>query len=152
MRDRWLVLGTVVTIGAAFAAAIAQAGSRTERFSLDPNLPRVSAKVSVTREALTVVVAGAPGGARVALAVDRLACTAGGGRRIATAVADSSGRAEVGSKGALPGRVRDGRHVLALSVGSTILACGSIPSGRATDEPARQRHWGIWSFARTFVD
>lgn len=146
------MLGTVVTIGAALAAAIAQAGSRTERFSLDPNVPRVSAEVSVAREALTVAVAGAPGGARVELAVDRLACRAGGGRMLGGAVADSSGRAEVGAEGALPTRVRDGRHVLALSVGSTILACGPIPSARPTEEPAQQRHWGIWSFARTLVD
>lgn len=146
------MLGTVVTIGAALAAAIAQAGSRTERFPLDPNVPRVSAEVSVTRDVLTVALAGAPAGARVELAVDRLACSAGGGRMLADAVADSSGRTEIDAETALSPRLRDGRHVLALSVGSTVLACGPIPSARPTEEPAQQRHWGIWSFARTFVD
>lgn len=146
------MLGTVVTIGAALAAAIAQAGARTERFPLDPNVPRVSAEASVTRDGLAVSVTGAPGRARVELAVDRLACSAGRGRLLAGAVAGPSGRAEISAEGALPDRLRDGRHVLELSVGSTILACGPIPSARPAEEPVQQRHWGIWSFARTFVD
>jgi hypothetical protein len=151
MSDRLLALGSALTIAVAFAAAVAQAGPETERFALDPNVPRVTAKASVERDALTLTVTGAPAGARVAAEVDRLAC-APGGRRAGSAVADAAGRASWTARGALPARVRDGRHVLAVSVGATTLACGSIPAGGRAAEPPRQRHWGPWSFARHFID
>lgn len=151
MGDRWLVLGTVATVGAALIATVAQAGPREDRFALDPNLPRVAAEASLTRDALTVSVEGAPAGARVQAVVDRLACTRGGDA-LGGAVADAAGEARWTVHGGLPERLRDGRHVLAVGVGGKTIACGSIPSARAAAPPARQRHWGIWSFARHFID
>jgi hypothetical protein len=151
MGDRWLVLGTAATIGAALVAAVAQAGPKEERFALAPNLPRVAAQASLARDALTVSVEGAPAGTRVGAAVARLACT-GGGHDLGGAVADARGSARWAVGEPLPERVRDGRHVLALRVGDTTIACGPIPSARPAEKPVRQRHWGTWSFARHFVD
>jgi hypothetical protein len=150
MRDRWLALGALATIGAAFVAAVAQAGPRDEAFPLDPNLPRVSATASLTRGVLTVSVEGAPARARVDAAADLLACTAGGDV-LGSALTDATGRSRWTARTPLADRLRDGRHVLAVRVGSTTIACGAIPSRRPTAHPARQRHWGIWSFSRHFV-
>lgn len=150
MRDRWLVLGTIATIGAAFVAAVAQAGPKDERLTLAANVPRVTATAAVTHDALTVSVEGAPAGARVGASIDRLACT-GGGPLGGAAVADRAGHARWTVRHAVPERVRDGRHVVAVRVGRTTIACGSIPTARPAAAPARQRHWGIWSFARHFI-
>jgi hypothetical protein len=151
MRDRWLVLGALATIGAALVAAVAQAGPKEERFALAPNVPRVTAVGSLSRGVLTVSVAGAPAGARVEAAGDLLACGRGGDL-LGSALADAAGSARWTVRGALPERLRDGRHVLAVRVGATTIACGSIPSVRPAAGPTRQRHWGIWSFARHFID
>lgn len=150
MRDRWLALGALATIGAALVAAVAQAGPREERFALDPNVPQVSANATLVRGVLTLSVGGAPARARVDAAVDPLACT--GGDVVATAVADAGGSVRWTLGGALPERMLDGRHVLAVRVGGTTIACGPIPSARPAAQPARQRHWGVWSFARHFID
>jgi hypothetical protein len=150
MRDRWLVLGTIATIGTAFVAAVAQAGPKEERFTLAANVPRVAATAAVTDDALTVSIEGAPPGARVQVSIDRLACT-GGAPLGGAAVAGRAGDARWTVRHAMPERVRDGSHVLALRVGPTTIACGSIPSLRPAPRPARQRHWGIWSFARHFI-
>lgn len=151
MGDRWLVLGAVATIGSALVAAVAQAGPKEVRFALDPNAPRVVASASVTGDDLTVTVDHAPAGARVAAATERLACT-GNGTAAGGAVTDAAGAARWTIRGALGGRVRDGRHVLAVVAGGATIACGPIPSLRRAAKPARQRHWGIWSFARHFID
>jgi hypothetical protein len=151
MRDRWLALGALATVAAALVAAVAQAGPREERFPLAPNVPRVSADASLADGLLTVSVDGAPARSRVEAVVDRLAC-AGGGTVVGGSVADASGSARWRIGRPLPDRVRDGRHVLAVEVGGTTIACGAIPSVRPTPRPARQRHWGIWSFARHFID
>ena len=151
MRDRWLVLGALATIGAALLVAVAQAGPREERFALDPNVPRVTAGASLSRGVLTVSVAGAPARTRVEAVGDLLACDRGGDL-LGSAVADAAGRARWTARGTLPERLRDGRHVLAVRVGGTTIACGSIPSVRPAAGPRRQRHWGIWSFTRHFID
>jgi hypothetical protein len=150
MRDRWLVLGTIVTIGAAFVAAVAQAGPKEERFTLAATVPRVAATAAVTHDALTVSIEGAPAGARVQASIDSLACT-GGAPLGGSAVANAAGAARWTVRHAVPDRVRDGRHVLTVRFGPTTIACGSIPSARPAAPRARQRHWGIWSFARHFI-
>jgi hypothetical protein len=151
MSDRWLVLGAIGTIVAALVAAVAQADPRTERVSLAPNVPRVTAEGSLVRDELRISVTGVAAHVRVAASIDRLAC-AGTGAPAGHAVADAGGRARWTAPRAVDGALRDGRHVLAITVGRATIACGPLPSTRARSEPAPQGHWGVWSFARHFVD
>ena len=154
MRDRWLVLGTAATIGAALATAVAQAGPRTERVSLDPNGTAVSATATIVDGALSVSVTGMRPRVRVEAIVDRLACATSGfdGRPAGGAVADARGAARWTVDGALPPATRDGRHVLAVVTAGETVACGPIPSAEPAAEPVPHSHWGIWSFAGRFLD
>lgn len=154
MRDRWLVLGTAATIGAALATAVAQAGPRTERVSLDRNGTAVSATATIVDGALSVSVSGMPPRARVEAIVDRLACATSGfdGRPAGGAVADARGSARWTVRGVLRPETRDGRHVLAVVAAGQTVACGPIPSAEPAAGPSPRSHWGTWSFAGRFLD